>query len=81
MSKHYYRFMVWLLGPNAIPLEGLDVTEMMGIDFNDYPDFVDAYIYSAYSFELDRELTDDELDWINNNETGFVYDQVERWIY
>ena len=39
--------------------------EVDGVDVKDYPDFVDAYVSYAYSTELERELTDDELDYLN----------------
>lgn len=39
--------------------------EVDGIDIKDYPDFVDAYVSYAYSTELKRELTDEELDYLN----------------
>lgn len=43
-----------------------DNFEVDRIDFNDYPDFVDAYITEA---EYDgHELTEDELDELNENE-------------
>ncbi len=36
-----------------------------GLDMQDYPDFCDAYIESA-DYE-DREMTDDELDVLNED--------------
>tara|TARA_R110001632_G_C11159755_1_gene398372 strand:+ start:189 stop:374 length:186 start_codon:yes stop_codon:yes gene_type:complete len=49
-----------------------------GIDSNDYPDFVDAYIYSA---EYDGvEMTDDQLDELNEN-SEFVHDCVYNQLY
>ncbi len=36
-----------------------------GVDRHDYPDFCDAFISSAdYG---DRELTEDECDWVTDN--------------
>jgi len=48
--------------------------EVDGINKSDYPDFVDAYVVSAAYPIVDnpkgpkdwRELTDVELDWLNN---------------
>jgi len=49
-----------------------------GIDPNDYPDFVDAYIYSA---EYDgEEMTEEQLDELNEN-SEFVHDCVYNQLY
>jgi len=49
-----------------------------GIDFKDYPDFVDAFIDSA---DYDGEpMTDEQLDEINED-TDFVYDCVIKQIF
>lgn len=40
---------------------------IQGIDMNDYPDFCDAYIDYA-EWDDGEELTDDELDRINQTE-------------
>lgn len=48
--------------------------EVDGIDFNDYPDFVDAFISSA---EYDgREMTEEEIDYINDVHYDFVHECV-----
>lgn len=49
-----------------------------GIDRRDVPDFCDAYI--AYGSYDGRELTDEELDMLNED-SGFVYDLVMERIY
>ena len=43
-----------------------DVT-VQDIDFKDYPDFCDAYIESASWEDTGEELTDDELEAVNND--------------
>ena len=49
-----------------------------GIDPKDYPDFVDAYIYSAdYDGE---EMTDEMLDELNQD-SDFVYDSLQNQLY
>ena len=49
-----------------------------GIDFNDYPDFVDAYIYSA---DYDgKPMTEEQIDELNEN-YEFVYDCVYSQLY
>ena len=49
-----------------------------GIDFEDYPDFCDAYIVSA---DYDGEpMSDDQIDKLNED-SDFVYTKVESYIY
>jgi hypothetical protein len=56
----------------------IDNVELEGIDYNDAPDFCDAYIASC---DIDGiPATEEELEIINNN-GEFVYDQVEKHIY
>jgi hypothetical protein len=52
--------------------------EVDGIDTRDYPDFCDAFIASA--FYDDREMTDEELD-ILNDDGDFVYEAVQKHLY
>lgn len=47
--------------------------EVDGIDFSDYPDFVDAYISYAI-YEDGTELTDEELDELTDQNTDYVQD-------
>jgi len=55
------------------------------IKMNDYPKFCDAFIAEADYEEEDgtvRELTDEELDELNNGDYGdFIYSQVEKELY
>jgi len=58
--------------------------EVEGIDTSDFPDFCDAFISSAAVETWDgqyRELTDDELDWINDECGDFVYEEVYKTIH
>jgi hypothetical protein len=48
----------------------LEDIEVGGVDPSDYPDFVDAYIVSATIG--DRQLTDQELDWLNSEHPEIV---------
>lgn len=47
--------------------------EVAGIDYNDYPDFCDAYIMSAMYGE--REMTEQELEALSND-SAFVNEAV-----
>ena len=49
-----------------------------GIDYNDYPDFVDASIVTA---DYDgREMTDEELDELNED-SEFVGERVHDYLF
>jgi hypothetical protein len=52
--------------------------EVDGIDFNDYPDFVDAYIYSAEYNGV--EMTEEQLDELNED-SNFIHDAVYNQLY
>lgn len=45
----------------------IEVTLVEGIDANDYPDMVDAFVSEAYWIGLGKRLTDSELENINKN--------------
>jgi hypothetical protein len=61
-----------------IDFSKIDNVEMDGIDYSDAPDFADAYIVSC---DIDgRPATDEELDIINDD-SEFVYSQVEKYLY
>ena len=56
----------------------IDNIEVEGIDFKDYPDFVDAYISSAdYN---GKPMTDEQLDELNEN-SEFIHDCVFNQLY
>jgi hypothetical protein len=62
----------------AIDFDKIDNVELEGIDYNDAPDFCDAYIASC---DIDGiPATEEELEIINAD-GQFVYDQVEKHIY
>ncbi len=51
----------------------IDNFEFEDVDYDDYPDFCDAYISHA---ELDGvELTDEQYEEVNDD-SGFVYDKL-----
>lgn len=64
-----------------IDTRNLTDIEIEGIDFDDAPDFSDAYVTSAYSNDLKRYLTEQELDVLNIKCTDFVYECVTKQIY
>ena len=55
-------------------LSQIDNMEFEGVDFSDYPDFVDAFLVSA---DIDgRELTEEEVDYLNDEHYEFVNESV-----
>lgn len=63
---------------NEIDLTKVSNIEFDGIDYSDYPDFVDAYIINAdYN---GRPMTDDEIEELNQD-SDFVYDALMDYLY
>jgi len=53
----------------------IDDVQIEGIDTRDYPDFCDAFIAAA-TWKSGKELTEEELDDLNDNHRDFVYELV-----
>ncbi len=57
----------------------IDNLEFDGIDFSDYPDFVDAFLVSA---DYDgKEMTEEQIDYLNDEHRDFVNEQVFSSIF
>jgi gamma-glutamylcysteine synthetase len=54
--------------------------ELSGLNFQDSPDFADAFIQSA-AYKDGTELSEDELDVLNSNHADFVYDCILDRVY
>ena len=62
-----------------INLSKVENMEFEGVDFSDYPDFVDAFLVSA---DIDgRELTEEEVDYLNDEHYEFVNESVFSSIF
>ena len=61
-----------------INYELIEDVEVDGIDFADYPDFVDAFIVSA--IHDGKPMSDEMLDELNEN-YDFVYECVTDYIF
>ena len=62
-----------------IDVNKLENIQVDGIDTRDYPDFVDAFISYA---EMDGvELTDEQLDELNDNYPDLIYDCVINHLF
>ena len=60
-------------------LSQIENMEFEGVDFSDYPDFVDAFLVSA---DIDgRELTEEEIDYLNDEHYEFVNESVYDSIF
>ena len=55
----------------------LESVEIEGIDTKDHPDYCDAFVAKAFWFG--RELTDDELE-IVNDDSDFVYEHTMKHV-
>lgn len=55
--------------------------EVDGIDNSDYPDHVDAYISRAVWNSSLTELTESQLDRLNDKHSDFVYEAVQNHLY
>jgi hypothetical protein len=62
-------------------LDNITDIEVDGIDMSDYPDFCDAFIATAFWKDTGVELSEAELDELNDNHGEFVYDHVIKRIY
>ncbi len=62
-------------------INNVAVEEVDGIEHRDAPDYSNAYISSAYWKDIKQDLTDHELDYLNDHFSDFVYAAVEDWIY
>jgi hypothetical protein len=60
-------------------LSQIENMEFEGVDFSDYPDFVDAFLVSA---DIDgRELTEEEIDYLNDEHYDFINERVFNSIF
>ena len=53
----------------------IDDVIVSGIDMKDYPDFCDAFIDSAIWIESGKQLTESEIDELNQD-SEYVYDKA-----
>tara|TARA_Y100001972_G_C7462044_1_gene235716 strand:+ start:100 stop:327 length:228 start_codon:yes stop_codon:yes gene_type:complete len=64
-------------------LNNLEVTdvEVDGVDMKDYPDFCDAYIESAKFVSSGKELNDDELIKLQEDNPELFFEDVMETVY
>lgn len=62
------------LNLEKLDFKKIDNMEFEGIDFSDYPDFVDAFLVAA---DYDgKEMTEEQIDYLNDEHRDFVNEQV-----
>ena len=57
-----------------LDLRKVDNMEFEGVDFADYPDFVDAFLVAADYDGI--EMTEEQIDYINDEHHDFVNERV-----
>lgn len=61
------------------------ITEFDGIDHKDFPDFCDAYISTAEyfdeEFQTDRDLLEEEIEYLMENERDWFYEQLNNYLF
>jgi hypothetical protein len=62
-------------------LDDITDTEIAGLDWSDYPDFVDAYISKAVWRSSLTPLTDEQIDQLNERHSDYVYEVVQNNLY
>ncbi len=55
----------------------VEIVEIDGVDSRDYPDFCDAYVFSAVWVDTGESLTDDEMEQL----TDLYADVVQEMAY
>ena len=60
----------------AIDFDKIDNVELEGIDYNDAPDFCDAYIESAKFVCNGKELNDEELIKLQEENADLFYEDL-----
>ena len=62
-----------------LDLTKIDNIQVAGVDHRDYPDYCNSYVESC---DYDgHEMTETELDTLNNDYGDFVYEKVIESIY
>ena len=62
-----------------LDLSKIEDIEFDGIDHNDYPDYCDAFIESATY--KGRDLTEEELEWVGDDNSMWVYEKLMDYLY
>jgi len=62
-----------------IKLEEVEGMQFSDVDNSDYPDYSDAFVESATY--KGREMTEEELNELNDDYSDFVYQKLMDWVF
>jgi|TARA_R100001530_G_scaffold59357_1_gene43046 hypothetical protein len=62
-----------------IKLEEVEEMQFSDVDNSDYPDYSDAFVESATY--KGREMTEEELNELNDDYSDFVYQKLMDWVF
>ena len=62
-----------------IKLEEVEEMQFSDVDNSDYPDYSDAFVESATY--KGREMTEEELNEMNDDYRDFVYQKLMDWVF
>jgi len=62
-----------------IKLKEVEEMEFSDVDNSDYPDYSDAFVESATY--KGREMTEEELNELNDDYRDFVYQKLMDWVF
>ena len=62
-----------------IKLKELEDIQFSDVDNSDYPDYSDAFVESATY--KGREMTEEELNELNDDYRDFVYQKLMDWVF
>jgi len=62
-----------------IKLKEVEEMEFSDVDNSDYPDYSDAFVESATY--KGREMTEEELNELNDDYSDFVYQKLMDWVF
>ena len=62
-----------------IKLEEVEDMQFSDVDNSDYPDYSDAFVESATY--KGREMTEEELNELNDDYSDFVYQKLMDWVF
>ena len=62
-----------------LDLSKVEDIEFEGINHDDYPDYCDAFVTSATY--KGRDLTEEELEWVGDEHSDWVYEKLMDYLY
>ncbi len=66
-------------GKLRFDLKEVEILSFSGVDHSDHPDYSDAFIEEA--LYKGKEMTEDQIDLLQDKHDDFVYDQLMAYIF